>query len=182
MSQRTIRPSALGVVGAYFFLFLLVFWPAVDFLTTVWSPRLGSVEWRYGAVGLMAAYLTTPILGIGLAMVLAYALRHTRTLLFLSVISLLGALFLIPAMGSFALDVLQLRNARPPEALPSFQAGALIAEMKHLTAFVALSLFCLGGWKTAGDLSKRAQASEPRGRSGEVVGLPKTPREAPAPK
>ena len=174
MSQRTIKPSALGIAGAYFFLFLLVFWPLVDYLTTVWSPQLGSVEWRYGAVGLWAAYLTTPILGVALAMFLAFFLRQVPILRVLSISCLLGAIILVPAMLSFALDVVQLRSARPPESLPSFQVGALIAEAKHFTAFVTLSLFGLGGWKTAGEISSKAKSSDTKGRSGEVLGMPKS--------
>ena len=175
MSQRSIQPSATGIVGAYFFAFLLVFWPMVDYLTTVWAPQFGNVEWRYGAVGLMAAYLTTPLLGMALALLVAFSLRQVNTLRALSMLSLMGAVFLIPAMLSFALDVVQLRSTRPPESLPSFQAGALIAEAKHFTALVTLALFGLGGWTTAGDISRKARSPEARGRSGEVVGMPKAP-------
>ena len=79
----------------------------------------------------------------------------------------------IPTMAVFALDVIQLRSARAPESLPSFQAGALIAEAKHFTAFITLSLLGLGGWKTAGDLGKEAKSSGAKGRSSELVGMPK---------
>ena len=82
-------------------------------------------------------------------MALAYAMEHRRTLRLLSVMSLLGAVGLLAVLLFFALDVVQLRNTVPAERLPSFQAGALIAELKHLTSFVALALLGIGGWKTA---------------------------------
>ena len=158
MTKRSMSPATLGIAGIYFLLFLLFLWPATDYLTTVWAPRLGEVEWRYGAIGLLTAHLLTPVLAMGLAMVVAFALRHRGALKALSVLSLVGALILIVAMGFFALDVMQLRNVRPPESLPSFQAGALIAELKHFTAFIALTLLGLGGWSTAGRLADADEA------------------------
>lgn len=176
MTKRPMSPAALGIAGIYFLLFLLFLWPATDYLTTVWAPRLGEVEWRYGAIGLLTAHLLTPVLAMGLAMVVAFALRHRTTLKALSVLSLVGALILIVAMAFFALDVMQLRNVRPPESLPSFQAGALIAELKHFTAFIALTLLGLGGWSTAGRLRDANEAAEKPKRGPDLVKKPEGKR------
>ena len=53
----------------------------------------------------------------------------------------------------FPLDVVQMGSAAPPEARPAMKVGAIIAELKHGTAFVALVLLGLGGWRTAGYLA-----------------------------
>jgi hypothetical protein len=174
MSQRTIDPSKLGVAGVYLLLFLLMFWPLMDWFTTVGVPRLGSVEWRYGAVGLFSAYLATPALGLGLAMVLAFLFRHVAALRVMAAFSLLLAIILLPAMGSFALDVIQVRAGRPPESLPSFHVGALIAEAKLFTHFAVFALLGLGGWTTAGDLARQERAGESKGRPGGLVGASKS--------
>jgi hypothetical protein len=121
----------------------------------------------------MAAYLHTPLLGLLIAMVLSFLLRHSGVLRVLAVVCLLGAGVLVLAMGVFALDVVQMRATTPLEARPSFQVGALLAEAKHFTGFVTLAFFGLGGWKAAGHLSSMAKASEPKGRTGDVVGMPK---------
>jgi hypothetical protein len=107
-------------------------------------------------------------------MVLAFFLRHTTTLRVISVFSLLLAVILLPAMGSFALDVIQVRAGRPPESLPSFHTGALIAEAKLFTHFAVFALLGLGGWTTAGDLARQMKAGEAKGRTRDLVGVPKT--------
>ena len=90
MSQSAVRASALGIAGAYFFLFSLIFWPVVDLASTLFPFRMGDLGWRYGFMGLMASYLNTPILAILLAMGLSYAFRHKITLRILSVFCFIG--------------------------------------------------------------------------------------------
>ena len=89
-------------------------------------------------MGLMAGFLLTPMLGLSLAMVLAYVLKHRKTLRTLAVMSLVSAAVLFAVLGFFALDVVQLRSAVQEGRIQSFQAGAVIAELKHFTSFVAL--------------------------------------------
>ena len=169
MSQGTVRASALIVAGAYFFLFLLFFWPLVDLATTGWPFRPGSVEWRYGFLGLMTAYWHTPILAILSSMGLALFLRHKKTLRLLSVLCLLWSAVLFIVMVLFPLDVIQLRSATPPENLAFFQTGALLSELKHLTAFVAVFLLGWGGWRTVGKMPKSARSTEAGGLTAEVL-------------
>ena len=154
MKQGSIRPSALGIAGFYFFMFVLVFWPIVDLTSSVWPLQPGNLQWRYGFLGLMSAYLHTPILAIFLASVLAFVLDHSLTLRLISVVCFFGALLLFLVLILFPLDVIQLRGTAPEERLLSFQAGAALAELKHFTAFISLLLLGFGGWRTARELSK----------------------------
>jgi hypothetical protein len=111
----------------------------------------------------MASYLQTPVLGILLAMVMAFVLRHGRVIRLLSVLCLLGALFLLVVMSVFALDVLELHDMTPAERLPSFRAGALLAELKHLSAFVVLTLLGVGGRRSGAagaEKERSARSSE----------------------
>ena len=169
MSQGTIRPSALSIAGAYFFMFILVFWPVVDLTSSVWPLQLGNLQWRYGVMGLMAAYLHTPILAVVLAMGLAFVLQHQVALRLLSILSFLGVLGLFLVLVLFPLDVIQLRSAMAEERLSSFQAGALLAELKHLTAFVALLLLGMGGWRTAREISRKSRSPEGSQLTAEVL-------------
>lgn len=176
MSERTNRPAPFAIAGVYFFAFLLFFWPLTDLVTTSFPPQPGAVEWRYGFLGLAAAFLHTPTLGILLAMVTAYYLRHTRTLRVLSVVCLAGAAFMFLVMIVFALDVIQMRAVTAPAARSAFQAGALIAEGKHFTAFLAFALLGLGGWKTARRQARRGKSSASKGRTSDVVEMPQPKR------
>jgi len=157
------------IAGAYFFLALLFLWPVVDLLTTGWPIRPGSLEWRYGFLGIMTAYFHTPMLAMALAMGLAFALRHRLTLRFLSLLNILGAFALLCAMVLFALDVIQLRSATPPENLSFFQTGALLSGLKHFTAFITVSLLGFGGWRTAGWMSRRPRSTEASDITAEVL-------------
>jgi hypothetical protein len=117
----------------------------------------------------MSAYLHTPTLALVLAMGLAFVLGHGKSLRLFSVLCLLGALVLLIVLVLFPLDVIQLRSVTPEERLPAFQAGAVLAALKHLTGFVALLLLGVGGWRTAGDLSKLTRSSEGSQLTAEVL-------------
>ena len=108
MTKRTLEPPLLGIAAAYFILFTLVLWPLVDFLTTVLPLQMGRAEWRFGSLGIMAVYVSTPIMGVGMAMVLAFFLRHRLVLRFLSVLCLLGAGFLVLAMLGLGLSLAEI--------------------------------------------------------------------------
>jgi hypothetical protein len=89
-------------------------------------------------------------MAIAMAMGMAMAFHQRGLLRFLSLFSLLGALFLGVAMAVFALDAMQFLSSSPAENLPALRGGAVIAELKHITGFVALVLLGLGGWTTSG--------------------------------
>jgi hypothetical protein len=169
MSQGTIRISKLAVVGAYLFLALLFIWPAVDLIATGWPLKPGNLEWRYGFLGLLTAYLHTPMLAMILAMAAAFFLRHRLTLRLLGLFCLLCALGLFVVVVLFPLDVIQLRSATPSENLSFFQTGALLSEGKHLTALVTLSLLGLGAWRTAGAMPKESRTKEGSELTAEVL-------------
>ena len=165
MSPNPGRTSALFIAGAYFFLLTLVFWPVVDLVSTVYPFRMGDPNWRYGFMGLMAAYLSTPILGIFLGMGLSYVMGHKNTLRFLSVFSVLGFVVLIVVLILFPLDAIQVRSITPEEQRSAFQIGAALAELKHLTAAVVLALLGFGAWRTAKEMAGKPKSS----RSGELT-------------
>jgi hypothetical protein len=145
MSKRTLEPPVIGVAAVYFILFTLVLWPVTDFLSTVLPLQMGRVEWRYASLGIMAVYVTTPILGVAFAMVLAFFLRHRFVLRVLSYLCLGGAVFLLLAVVALGLATAHYRGIATPEGMPSMQIGGLIAGLKHLSAFIAVSLLGLGG-------------------------------------
>jgi hypothetical protein len=169
MSQSSGRTSALLTAGAYLFLFTLVFWPVVDLGSTVYPLRLGDPNWRYGFMGLMAAYLSTPVLGILLAMALSYVMGHRNTFRFISVISILGFVGLLVVLILFPLDVIQVRSATPEQQLRSFQVGAVLAELKHFIATVALAFLGFGGLRTAKGMAGKPKTSKRSELTAEVL-------------
>ncbi len=169
MSQGTVRTSTLSLAGAYFFLATLFLWPLVDLLSNAWPIQLGNIQWRYGFMGLLTAYLHTPLLALGLGLVLAFALRNWITLRVVSAVCVLGAVFLFLVMGLFALDGIQLRGSVPAENLGPFQAGMVLSELKFLTALITALLLGWGGWRTAGKAPAKARSKGASDLTAEVM-------------
>lgn len=167
MNRNSPSPSSWTIVGLYLFGVALFFWPLADLLTNTMPPHPGSLQWRYGFGGLMAAYLNTPTLGLVLLTLVAFWLRHTKTLRLISVLELLFALGLIVVLVTFALDLIQVRAARPESARPAVLAGGIIALLKHGAGATVLSLLGIGGWRTATRLARRASQDDP-GEAGVV--------------
>lgn len=172
MSQLRFKVSPWATAGLYLLSILLIAWPLMDFITTVVPFQLGNAEWRYGTVGILSSYLAMPMMGLFLAMALTFFFRHPAGLRGLSLLGFLAALVLAPAIVAFALDVLQLREARPPDSLPSFYAGAIMAEIKHVTTLITLVLLSFGGWATARSLSEAEAAASKDKRSPDLVMTP----------
>ncbi len=169
MSQGTIRASKLSIAGVYLFMFLLAVWPMVDLMSSAWPPQPGNLQWRYGFIGITAAFLHTPILAGLLAMVFAFLLGHSGALRALSILALVVALGFLIVLILFPLDALQLRSVTPAERLSQFQVGATIVELKHFTAMLTLLFLGFGGWRTAGRLAKRTKGSEGSQLTAEVL-------------
>lgn len=156
--------SSWAVAGLYIFGLLLFFWPFTDLVSNAMPPQPGNVQWRYGFAGLMAAYLQTPILGLLLVTGTAWMRGHARTLRWVSVFELLVALGVVLVVIGFALDLLQVRAARPEPARPAVLAGGIIAILKHVSGAGVLTLLGIGGLKTAGKLGSGAGGADDAGR------------------
>lgn len=169
MTQSSGRTSALLIAGAYLFLLTLVFSPVVDLVSTVYPFRMGDPNWRYGFMGLMAAYLSTPVLGILLAMALSFVMGHKGTLRLISVASVLGFVALLVVLILFPLDVIQVRSITPEEQRSAFLTGAALAELKHLTAALVLALLGFGGWRTAKEMAGKPKGSQRAELTAEVL-------------
>lgn len=151
MTTRSLpRYSPWATRALYLFAVVLITIPLLDFLSSVMPPRPGELSWRYGAFGLMAGYLHTPMLGLALALVLGWALGHRWVLTLGGWIALLGAVALLGVMGIFALDVLQMRGMRAEEVQTAILAGGVLQEVKYFTAALVLGFMGLGAIKTAG--------------------------------
>ena len=169
MRQGLTRASALSLFGVYFFLFIFFMWPVVDLFSNTWPIQAANIQWRVGFMGLLTAYLHNPVLALVLAMILAFALAHRRTLRFLAVFSSLGAFALLTGMVLFALDAIQVRAGVPDENLAVFNTGTILTELKFFTSFLVLLFLGWGGWKTAGRLPGRSAPGDRSQRTADVL-------------
>jgi hypothetical protein len=150
---RRLTPAAYAVA----LVFLLS--PLVDVVTNVYPFESGSVQWRYGAVGIMSNYLISAVFGLLLATLVAALAGHVKVLWAAAATNLALAAVLVVIVGLFALDVLQLRNVVRPEAADMFKIGAAKAAFKLLVVAASLVLLGVAGLKAA-----RAEAGTRRDR------------------
>jgi hypothetical protein len=122
---------------------LLVVIPLADFLLSVPPSEFSNVQWRFAAVGLLAGFMLTPVLGLAMALVVAAVLEHYRVQRWLVAVSLLMATVLIALSLGFVLDMLQVRASVPDEGRAAFTNAWTRAILKHAlaaTAFAYLGL------------------------------------------
>lgn len=127
------------VAPLYAVALLLIATPVFDFVTSVLPLRLGNIEWRFAAVGLLSGFLLTPLLGILVATLAALIARHRLFLTVLAWSSLILATGLALLVVAFALDILQLRSVVTADAAPQFQSAAIKAVVKHVSFLIVLS-------------------------------------------
>lgn len=146
MTDRDVSPWL--VWGIYLFGVAFMLTAAIDLFTTVWPMRPTEMTWRYGFLGLAAGYLQTPALGIVMIALAAIWQRNATLLRGVGVVCLATALMYLIIMGVFALDVLQVRQIRPPEAQAGVLYGGIFQEIKYGVAMCVYVLMGLGCLKT----------------------------------
>ncbi|MGE0158097.1 MAG: hypothetical protein AB7T31_01725 [Gemmatimonadales bacterium] len=130
--------------GLYLFAAVLVTSPLIDLVSTAWPPRVTDLSWRYGFFGLAAGYLHTPMIGMVLAMAVAYLQEHVGALRALGVVCLVTAVLLLPVLALWPMDVLQMRDLRAPEVRRGVLIGGVIQEIKYVGACIVLALLGTG--------------------------------------
>lgn len=159
--SRSTSVSPWVVAGLYVFAATLVLSPVSDLASTVWPPRFQDLGWRYGFLGLAAGYLQTPLLGLILAMAVAFWRDQGQVLRFSAGVSLGAAIVLLAAMAMFFMDVFAMRQVRPEDARAGILVGGLLQELKYLGACLVLALLGMGGRRMGGRRAERSARASP---------------------
>ena len=143
--------TALMTVGV-----LMVLVSLTDLISNVVPTDPGSMEWRYGAVGVASTFLVTPLLG--LVLVLAGAELQDRPGLTKAIGWLCWVLtaLLVLALLAFVLDGLQFRQMNQDERRTLVTGGVAIASGKLLGGVVAFALVA----RSAGRLGRSAKPKD----------------------
>lgn len=163
-------PSRWLLAGLVALAVVLVFWPLADLTANVWPILPGNLQWRYGAAGLLANFLHTPLLGLAVGLGVALWVRSTSTLRVLGAFSLVSAGLVGIVMVVFALDLAQIRDVRPPESVPVIMVGGALSELKYLSTLVVLLLLGIGAWRTGARVAATGRRSAQREQGTVVVG------------
>lgn len=157
--------SGWAVAGLFLTAVVVGLFPVVDLVLQVWPMRPGELTWRYGAVGLAAGYLPSPVFGVAVLVAVAYWREQTLTLRLAGFLALGAAVIILPMMLLFAVDLLEVQTLRPVEQQrPALIAGA-VQEIKYLLASVTLGALGIGALRTGKEMAKAEEREAPASRS-----------------
>lgn len=161
--NTTLRPL---VWAAYAVALLLIIMPLVELVLGIWPLRVGQLNWRFGAAGLVSQSVMTPLLGMFLAVATAAAMGHRMLARILSGVAIGAGVLGILAIGMFALDALEARASVRPEAMMAFDRATLVAILRYSLGTITAFLLGIGGWKASRKgRSAAAAASAPASRT-----------------
>ena len=125
--------------GIYLFGIALILHAVIDVSTTVWPLRVTEMLWRYGFLGLGAAYLQTPTLGLLLIAGTALWQGDLGLARGVGAVLMVGAVVLMLAVAIFMLDVVQVRQLRAAEGQAVVLYGGLLQAVKYVLASIILA-------------------------------------------
>ena len=143
---------------------LLVFVPLVDIALRSMAAEVGSLQWRFGAVGLVFGNLGTIILGLSLAGAIAAATENRTLLRVIGAVSLVLAVVLLALLALFALDAVQVRRLVAVPAKRGVLLSSAGAMFSALFATVALGVggrAALKASRAAGETAARRTKAAP---------------------
>ncbi len=135
----------------------------MEFLLVSFPYRLGNVQWRFGAIGLLFnSVLASPIIGVAVAAFAAVHLGHRITARVIAVIALVIAVTLLVAVPFFLLDFFQLRSQVQPQMKRAFDFTSLKATLTGALMFVTALAIAIGTWRaTSAGTTAKARARGP---------------------
>ncbi|MGD2069367.1 MAG: hypothetical protein PVI57_11890, partial [Gemmatimonadota bacterium] len=121
---------------------------------------------------LFSRALMTPLLGLGLALILAYVMEHRVFLRTLGTLSGLSTLILLAVVVLFALDTVQMRAQVRPEANLAFDVASVTAAVKMVLVALTTLAFAWGGWSAPRALDRAASQRKRSAAAASGAGAP----------
>lgn len=151
---------------------LLIIVPPVNQLIDLFPWQFGVVQWRYGALGLLANTMLIPLLGGLIAVLAAHVLRQPIMLRVLASLMILSALLITAMIVLFALDALQLRPTIRPEVRGRFDLAnlrVLATTAVTLGAVVALTTSAFRAARSHRNAARSLAESKGQSPAGVVI-------------
>ena len=163
----------------YLFFGIAMLLPVLDLLISIYPFRIGTVVWRFGAVGLLSSAVGAPLLVLFFVFALALFAGDRKVVIAVGVLAALIALLLISGSGSFVLDALQMKRRVQAAAQERFMMASAQAMLKLVLESITAIVLALSAFRA---LSRAkvfaAQRNEPRGSAALVMGRQSSPRPA----
>jgi hypothetical protein len=155
----------------YCILAIAMILPLVDLLIPLSPLRPTMLQWRFGAVGLLASAIGAPLLVLFLIYVLAYFSGDRKVMVACAVMATLIALTLFGGAGAFALDALQMKRRIQDAAQARFIVASGQALLKMGLQGLASLVFAVSAFRTLkGAKTLSGPRTDTRGSSSMLVG------------
>ena len=145
--------------------------PLIDLLMAISPMHLGTVMWRFGAVGLVSSAVGAPLLVLTLVFALALLCGDRKVVITVGVIAALVALLMLLGAGSFTLDALQMKGRVNPAALDKFKGASALALVKLVVMGIASIVLAVSAFRST-KLMKRDTVRATRPGATLIVGQP----------
>ncbi len=127
---------------------LIIVFPLLEFVLTVWPPSPGVLSWRFGTAGLLGRSIMTPMVGLAIVLATATFLGHSGVQRAVMVLGFAGTAVLLLVAGLFALDLVQFRAQVRAGAKTAYDVSSVVTLLKFLAAAVVLLAFGLSGLRS----------------------------------
>jgi hypothetical protein len=137
---------------------LLILVPLVDLTLRAFPPQFGSLQWRFGIVGLMLGNFGTILLGTSLVGLIAVFNNHRVILRIIGYVTLIVAAITLAVLALFVLDAVQMRqlaNANYKRTVLFSSIGAMFAGIFGIVALVAIGRGALAVSRSAAGAGAR---------------------------
>jgi hypothetical protein len=144
--------------------FLLILVPLMDLTLRALPPQFGSLQWRFGTVGLLLGNFGTILLGTALVGFVAAIAGDRRTLRVIGYVAMLLAVLTVALLALFVLDALQMRqlaNANYKRVVLLSASGAMFAGILGTIALIAIARGALAASRGSYEVSRRQRAASP---------------------
>ena len=141
----------LLLASLYGISFALYAYPLIDLLYTLVPVQLGSVQWRFGAVGFGVQTLWSQALALGLAATVAWFLGHRIVLRIVAVVCVLVVLADVAALLGASLDFVQIRKILTVVVRTKFDAVGARLFLQGLLAIPVFVVLGVGAFRAGKD-------------------------------
>jgi hypothetical protein len=156
-------------VPGYLFFGIAMILPVLDLLVSVYPIRLGTVVWRFGAVGLLSSAIGAPLLVLFFIFALALFLGDRRVIITVGVVASLIALLLVAGAGSFALDALQMKRRVQEAAQQRFMMASMQAMLKLILEGISAIVLAIAAFRIVSNKKVAAVSRSDSRSTGSLV-------------
>ena len=146
---------------------VIIAFPLLEFVLTVWPPSPGVLSWRFGTAGLLGRSIMTPMVGLVILFATASYLGHTGVRRAVMVLGFAGTAVLLLAAGLFTLDLVQFRAQVRAGAKAAYDVSSVVTLLKFFAAAAVFLAFGLSGLRSL----RHSRAEERRHEAAPLIGM-----------